>query len=140
MRRNVNMETKVKVTIPVEYEFDLDSIIFWEKYLICETVKQFQKKLGAKLTIDQIDDIKSSLRDVVGEQVTMGMSNDRMDISTMAGQLSEFLQSKIAKLSQKYLDNFTDIQLPAQLSNILQQIENSEDNEDFEEYDEDKNY
>lgn len=134
------METKVKVTIPVEYEFDLDSIIFWEKYLICETVKQFQKKLGAKLTIDQIDDIKSSLRDVVGEQVTMGMSNDRMDISTMAGQLSEFLQSKIAKLSQKYLDNFTDIQLPAQLSNILQQIENSEDNEDFEEYDEDKNY
>ena len=140
MRRNVNMETKVKVTIPVEYEFDLDSIIFWEKYLICETVKQFQKKLGAKLTIDQIDDIKSSLRDVVGEQVTIGMSNDRMDISTMAGQLSEFLQSKIAKLSQKYLDNFTDIQLPAQLSNILQQIENSEDNEDFEEYDEDKNY
>ena len=140
MRRNVNMETKVKVTIPVEYEFDLDSIIFWEKYLICETVKQFQKKLGAKLTIDQIDDIKSSLRDVVSEQVTMGMSNDRMDISTMAGQLSEFLQSKIAKLSQKYLDNFTDIQLPAQLSNILQQIENSEDNEDFEEYDEDKNY
>ena len=134
------METKVKVTIPVEYEFDLDSIIFWEKYLICETVKQFQKKLGAKLTIDQIDDIKSSLRDVVGEQVTMGMSNGRMDISTMAGQLSEFLQSKIAKLSQKYLDNFTDIQLPAQLSNILQQIENSEDNEDFEEYDEDKNY
>ena len=134
------METKVKVTIPVEYEFDLDSIIFWEKYLICETVKQFQKKLGAKLTIDQIDDIKSSLRDVVGEQVTMGMSNDRMDISTMAGQLSEFLQSKIAKLSQKYLENFTDIQLPAQLSNILQQIENSEDNEDFEEYDEDKNY
>ena len=134
------METKVKVTIPVEYEFDLDSIIFWEKYLICETVKQFQKKLGAKLTIDQIDDIKSSLRDVVGEQVTMGMSNDRMDISTMADQLSEFLQSKIAKLSQKYLDNFTDIQLPAQLSNILQQIENSEDNEDFEEYDEDKNY
>lgn len=134
------METKVKVTIPVEYEFDLDSIIFWEKYLICETVKQFQKKLGAKLTIDQIDDIKSSLRDVVSEQVTMGMSNDRMDISTMAGQLSEFLQSKIAKLSQKYLDNFTDIQLPAQLSNILQQIENSEDNEDFEEYDEDKNY
>ena len=134
------METKVKVTIPVEYEFDLDSIIFWEKYLICETVKQFQKKLGAKLTIDQIDDINSSLRDVVGEQVTMGMSNDRMDISTMAGQLSEFLQSKIAKLSQKYLDNFTDIQLPAQLSNILQQIENSEDNEDFEEYDEDKNY
>lgn len=134
------METKVKVTIPVEYEFDLDSIIFWEKYLICETVKQFQKKLGAKLTIDQIDDIKSSLRDVVGEQVTIGMSNDRMDISTMAGQLSEFLQSKIAKLSQKYLDNFTDIQLPAQLSNILQQIENSEDNEDFEEYDEDKNY
>ena len=134
------METKVKVTIPVEYEFDLDSIIFWEKYLICETVKQFQKKLGDKLTIDQIDDIKSSLRDVVGEQVTMGMSNGRMDISTMAGQLSEFLQSKIAKLSQKYLDNFTDIQLHAQLSNILQQIENSEDNEDFEEYDEDKNY
>ena len=134
------MSAKVKVTIPVEYEFDLESIVFWEKYLICETVEQFQKKLGPKLTIDIINDIKSSLRDIVSKQVVMCISDNKKDISTMAGRLSESLQSKISKLSQKYLDNYTDIHLPVVLSNILQQIENAEDDEDFEEYDEDKNY
>lgn len=134
------MSAKVKVTIPVEYEFDLESIVFWEKYLICETVEQFQKKLGAKLTIDIIDDITGSLRDIVSKQVVMCVSDNKMNISTMAGRLSESLQSKISKLSQKYLDNYTDIHLPVVLSNILQQIENAEDDEDFEEYDEDKNY
>ena len=138
--RNVIMAAKVKVTIPVEYEFDLESIIFWEKYLICETVEQFQKKLGAKLTIDIIDDITGSLRDIVSKQVVMCISDNKEDISTMADRLSESLQSKISKLSQKYLDNYTDIHLPVVLSNILQQIENAEDDEDFEEYDESKNY
>lgn len=134
------MSAKVKVIIPVEYEFDLESIVFWEKYLIDETIEQFQKKLGAKLTIDTINDIKSSLRDIVNTQVVMCVSDNKMNISTMAGRLSESLQSKISKLSQKYLDNYTDIHLPVVLSNILQQIENPEDDEDFEEYDEDKNY
>lgn len=125
------MSAKIKVTIPVEYEFDLESITFWEKYLICETVEQFQKKLGAKLTIDIICDIKGSLRDIVNKQVVMCVSDNKMNVSTMAGRLSEDIQSKIAKLSQKYLDNYTDIHIPVVLSNILQQIENPEDDEDF---------
>ena len=31
IRRYVIMAAKVKVVIPVEYEFDLESIVFWEK-------------------------------------------------------------------------------------------------------------